>query len=52
MKRLLIASIASCIALSMQAQKIVRISTDNTDLVYQVNEHNRIYQVYLGDTRS
>lgn len=33
----------------MQAQKIVRISTDNTDLVYQVNEHNRIYQVYLGD---
>ena len=49
MKKLLIASIASCIALSMQAQKIVRISTDNTDLVYQVNEHNRIYQVYLGD---
>ena len=35
--------------LSMQAQKIVRISTDKTDLVYQVNDKNRIYQVYLGD---
>ena len=35
--------------LSINAQQIIRISTDKTDLVYQVNEKNRVYQVYLGE---
>ena len=35
--------------LSINAQQIIRISTDKTDLVYQVNEKNRLYQVYLGE---
>ena len=49
MKKLLFTAAACTLVLSMQAQKIVRISTDKTDLVYQVNDKNRIYQVYLGD---
>ena len=28
--------------LSINAQQIIRISTDKTDLVYQVNEKNRV----------
>ena len=31
-----------------QAQKSIRISTDQTDLVLQVPENGRLYQVYLG----
>ena len=30
------------------AQKSIRISTDQTDLVLQVPENGRLYQVYLG----
>ena len=30
------------------AQKNIRISTDQTDLVLQVPENGRLYQVYLG----
>lgn len=30
-------------------EKIIRISTDNTDLVLQVAENGRIYQTYLGE---
>ena len=39
------------LALSTQAadNKNIRISTDNIDLVLQVGDNNRLYQVYLGD---
>ena len=30
-------------------EKIIRISTDNTDLVLQVAENGRLYQTYLGE---
>ena len=30
-------------------EKIIRISTDNTDLVLQVTENGRLYQTYLGE---
>jgi len=30
-------------------KEIIRISTDNTDLVLQVGENGRLYQVYLGE---
>lgn len=31
------------------AQKTIRVSTDNTDLILQVNNNGRLYMVYLGD---
>ena len=31
------------------AQKTIRVSTDNTDLIMQVNNNGRLYMVYLGD---
>ncbi|MGI6223811.1 MAG: alpha-galactosidase [Prevotella sp.] len=49
MNRLLTIVAASAMTLSMNAQQIIRISTDKTDLVFQVNEKNRLYQVYLGE---
>ena len=30
-------------------EKVIRISTDNTDLVLQVAENGRLYQTYLGE---
>lgn len=30
-------------------QKIIRISTDNTDLILQVGDNGRLYQTYLGE---
>ncbi len=30
-------------------EKNIRISTDKTDLVLQVGDNGRLYQVYLGD---
>lgn len=34
------------------AQKTIRVSTDNTDLIMQVNNNGRLYMVYLGDSSS
>ncbi len=31
------------------AQKVIRVSTDKTDLVMKVSPKGRLYQVYLGD---
>ena len=30
-------------------QKTIRVSTDNTDMIFQVNDKGRLYMVYLGD---
>ena len=51
MKKFLV-TILACAALSYAHatdNKIIRISTDNTDLVLQVGENGRLYQTYLGD---
>lgn len=50
MKNLII-SILAIMAASMAgaANKSVRISTDATDLILQVGENGRLYQVYYGD---
>ncbi|MBM6992206.1 MAG: alpha-galactosidase [Prevotella sp.] len=39
------------LALSVQAQNqpVIRISTDNLDLILKVSPKNRLYQVYLGE---
>lgn len=46
------AAISVAVALSAGAQtkesKIIRIATDNTDLVLEVGANNRLYQTYLG----
>lgn len=44
---------ASMIVASMSAtaaveKKVIRISTDNTDLLLQVGDNGRLYQTYLG----
>lgn len=36
-------------ATAVTAQKTIRVCTDNTDLVLQVNNNGRLYMVYLGD---
>lgn len=36
-------------ATTVAAQKTIRVCTDNTDLVLQVNNNGRLYMVYLGD---
>lgn len=36
-------------ATAVAAQKTIRVCTDNTDLVLQVNNNGRLYMVYLGD---
>ena len=51
MKKLL-ATILACVILSYAdaaEKKIIRIATDNTDLVLQVGENGRLYQTYLGE---
>ena len=52
MKKVLAIFSASAIALTAIAQhdegKIIRISTDNTDLVLKVGDNGRLYQTYLG----
>lgn len=32
-----------------QEQNVIRIATDNTDLILQVAPNGRLYQAYLGD---
>lgn len=52
MKRLFISLIVFCIFTCLSAydaKKIIRIGTDQTDLVLQVAPNGRLYQVYLGD---
>lgn len=52
MKRFCI-MISSLLLLSLSAAadelKTIRISTDNTDMILQVNNNGRLYMVYLGD---
>ena len=52
MKLILSAALSALIVFSAGAQtgerKIIRIATDNTDLVLEVGPNNRLYQTYLG----
>ncbi len=52
MKLLISASMSVLITLSANAltgeRKIIRIDTDNTDLILEVGPNNRLYQTYLG----
>ena len=52
MKPILSAALSALIVFSAGAQtgerKIIRIATDNTDLVLEVGPNNRLYQTYLG----
>lgn len=45
--------ISSLLLLSLSAaadeRKTIRVSTDNTDMILQVNNNGRLYMVYLGD---
>lgn len=52
MKKVLLATALACISLTQvdaAEQKIIRISTDNTDLVLQVAPNGRLYQSYFGE---
>lgn len=52
MKTLLLAGAIMLGALQMNAAeegKVIRISTDNTDLILQVGDNGRLYQTYLGE---
>ena len=52
MKTLLLAGAMMLGALQMNAAeegKVIRISTDNTDLILQVGDNRRLYQTYLGE---
>ncbi len=52
MKLFITAVLSATFALSVMAQtpegKIIRIATDNTDLLLEVGPNNRLYQTYLG----
>ena len=52
MKLILSAALSALMVFSAEAQtgerKIIRIATDNTDLVLEVGPNNRLYQTYLG----
>ena len=50
-KLLLMVSALLILALPADAdgQKTIRVSTDNTDMIFQVNDKGRLYMVYLGD---
>lgn len=52
MKHLIPVALAATAILTANAQsgdrEIIRISTDNTDLVFEVGPNNRLYQTYLG----
>ena len=52
MKKVLLATALACMSLTQvdaAEQKIIRISTDNTDLVLQVAPNGRLYQSYFGE---
>ena len=50
-KLLLMVSALLILALPADAdgQNTIRVSTDNTDMIFQVNDKGRLYMVYLGD---
>lgn len=52
MKKIISFAMATVVSLSCWAQnddrKIIRIATDDTDLVLEVGPNNRLYQTYLG----
>ena len=52
MKNLFLVTAFACLSIlqaNANEQKIIRISTDNTDLILQVAENGRLYQSYLGE---
>lgn len=51
MKKFLVAGALAFAALQVNAEesKVIRISTDQTDLILQVGENGRLYQTYLGE---
>ena len=51
MKKLfvLLMALSMLAQINAQEKKIIRISTDNTDLILQVAPNGRLYQSYLGD---
>ncbi|MDO5570631.1 MAG: alpha-galactosidase [Bacteroidales bacterium] len=52
MKKIMLTTAVSCLSLlSIHAaeQKQIRISTDNTDLILQVEDNGRLYQSYFGE---
>lgn len=51
MKKLLVFlfALSSLIYANATDNKVIRISTDNTDLILQVGENGRLYQTYLGE---
>lgn len=51
MKKILFAGVLTLAALQMNAEesKVIRISTDQTDLILKVGENGRLYQTYLGE---
>lgn len=51
MKEILFAGALTLAALQMNAEesKVIRISTDQTDLILKVGENGRLYQTYLGE---
>ena len=50
MKKSIMLIAAMCMTSVMTfAQKVIRVSTDKTDLVMKVSPKGRLYQVYLGD---
>lgn len=50
MKHLLVSAALLLSALQIEAaeKKVIRISTDQTDLILQVGDNGRLYQTYLG----
>lgn len=46
---LLLMILAVCAQTNAEEKKMIRISTDNTDLILQVAPNGRLYQSYLGD---
>ena len=49
MKRFIISiSLAFCFLGTIGSKENISITTDNTQLVYQIGENNRLYQTYLG----
>lgn len=51
MKKILFAGALTLATLQMNAEesKVIRISTDQTDLILKVGENGRLYQTYLGE---
>ena len=51
MKKILFVGALTLAALQMNAEesKVIRISTDQTDLILKVGENGRLYQTYLGE---